>query len=166
MNTAHWHLLLNHFPIISTIIGVLILVAGYLTKAIMVKRTALGVFIFGGLIAIPAFLTGEGAEEVVEDLPGVGKAIIEQHESIASVYLWAILVLGLAALFTLIMEFSKKRNHQKVAAWFYGFTLIIALGCIVLSQQVGNSGGEIRHSEIRSSQSTPPPTGGGQHDDD
>lgn len=152
MNTAHWHLLLNHFPIISTILGILIMVAGYIAKNQAVKRTSLGVFIFGGLISIPAFLTGEGAEDTVENLPGVGKALIEQHESIATFYLWAISILALAALFTLVIEFTKQRNSKKVTAWFYGFTFVMALACIIISQQVGNSGGKIRHTEIRSSQ--------------
>jgi hypothetical protein len=57
MNTVHWHLLLNHLPIIGGIIGMGILVAGFVLKNNpIVKRTALGVFVFSAVFAIPAFL--------------------------------------------------------------------------------------------------------------
>ncbi len=71
MNQAHFHLILNHLPILGILFGLIILTGGFLTKNAAVKRTALGMFVLSAIFAIPAYLTGEGAEEVVENLPGV-----------------------------------------------------------------------------------------------
>ena len=66
MNEAHLHLTFNHLPIIIPIIGLLIMIGGILLKSEVIKRTAYAVFILGALATIPAFASGEGAEEIAE----------------------------------------------------------------------------------------------------
>lgn len=150
MNTAHWHLLLNHLPIVGTIIGTLILVAGFIFKNnSTIKQTALGVFVFSALCAIPAYLTGEGAEEVVEKLPGVTENIIESHEDLGKIFLIVVGTLGMLSLVT----FFSERFKSKAASVLYVAILITALGTSVFAKQVGTSGGEIRHTEIGSNAS-------------
>ena len=77
MNDAHLHLVLNHLPIILPAIGLLIMMGGILFSSEIVKRTAYFVFILGAITAFAAFSTGEGAEEVVEKLPGVNEKLIK-----------------------------------------------------------------------------------------
>jgi uncharacterized membrane protein len=144
MNGAHWHLVLNHLPIVGTLLGSLILIAGYLVKNNVVKQTALAVFVFSALLAVPAFLTGEEAEEIVERIPGVNETIIEEHEESASIYIWIIGSLGVLSLITLYADKSK-RSFAKL---LYGITLVMAVSTAVISQRLGTTGGEIRHSEI------------------
>ena len=145
MNQAHLHLLLNHLPILGTLFGLLILTAGYIFKNISVKKTALGLFVLSAVMAIPAYLTGEGAEEIVENLPGVSESLMEEHEELANIFLWVVGVLGLVALGT----FYADSNGKKITPILYAITLVSAIGAMVFAQQVGTSGGEIRHSEIR-----------------
>ncbi len=83
MNQAHFHLLLNHAPIIGPAFGIAVLLAGFIFKSDPVKRAALGIFVLAALLAIPAFLTGEGAEEIVEKLPGVNETLMETHEDVS-----------------------------------------------------------------------------------
>ena len=146
MNQAHLHLIVNHLPIVGLLLGILILVAGMLLKNNTVKKTALGVFVFAALCAIPAYLTGEGAEETVENLAGVGEDMMETHEELANIFLWIAIALGGLALFT----FWTDRAQKKSASTLYVLTLIAALGAMVFAQRVGTSGGNIRHTEIRS----------------
>ncbi|MBX7243146.1 MAG: hypothetical protein K1X92_15485 [Bacteroidia bacterium] len=146
MNQAHLHLIFNHLPIIGTLIGILTLLAGFVLKSSAVKRTALGIFIFAALTAIPSMLTGEGAEEVVETLPGVSENLIEAHEELASIFIWVVSALGILSLITLIFDLAAKNLKQIL----YFLTLVLALGAMILGQKVGTSGGEIRHTEIRS----------------
>lgn len=148
MNTAHWHLILNHVPVVGIIIGVLILVAGFVLKNITIRQTALGVFVFAALFAVPAYLTGEGAEEVVEKMPGVTEAAIESHEDIGKVFLIMAITLGLLSLFTFFAGLRKVR----MAAGMYILVLLVAIITGVFAKQLGTSGGEIRHTEIRSAQ--------------
>ncbi len=145
MNQAHLHLVLNHLPILGALFGTLVLVGGFSLKLEIVKRTGLGLFIFAALSAIPAFLTGEGAEEVVEGLPGVGENMIERHEDLANYFLWSVIGLGILAL----AAFYASLRAWKMSSLLVMLTLAVALGTMVLAQQTGTTGGEIRHTEIR-----------------
>ncbi len=51
MNEAHLHLVVNHFPIIGTILGLGILVVGLLLKNNSVKNTAFFLFIVAAIFA-------------------------------------------------------------------------------------------------------------------
>lgn len=146
MNQAHLHLLLNHLPILGTLFGLLILAGGFILKNDGVKRTALGLFVLSGILAIPAYLTGEGAEEMVENLPGVTENLIEAHEDMANIFLWMVGALGVFSLATFYADIKSK----KVGSALYAITFVAALGSMVYAQRVGSSGGEIRHTEIRS----------------
>lgn len=145
MNEAHLHLILNHFPSIGITIGLLVLIAGYLLKNPQVKATSLGIFIFSALAAIAANATGEGAEEIVERIPGISESIIHEHEEFAEQFLTLALILGGAALITLLLQWRK----IKFATYGYILVLILAISCLVSAYYVGVTGGEIRHTEIR-----------------
>ena len=67
MNSAHFHLVVNHLPIIFPIAGLIVLAIGIGFKTEMVKRTAYFLFTIGAVSAAMAMNSGEGAEEVVEE---------------------------------------------------------------------------------------------------
>ncbi len=146
MNQAHLHLLFNHLPILGTLFGLLILAGGYVLKNNTVKRTALGIFVLSALCVIPAYLTGEGAEEITESLPGVTENFIEAHENMANIFLGMAGALGLLSLVTFFTDLKMK----KIAPILYAITLIVAVGTMFFAQQTGSSGGKIRHTEIQS----------------
>ncbi|MCB9348133.1 MAG: hypothetical protein H6573_11595 [Lewinellaceae bacterium] len=146
MNQAHVHLLLTHLPIVGSLLGVLVLLAGFAFRSEPVKRTTFGLFLFAALAAIPTFLTGEGAEEVVENLPGVQESLIGRHEDILSIFIWLISGLGLLSLATLAASF--KSNSLSKA--LYAVTLVVSLAAMGVATQVGATGGQIRHTEIGS----------------
>lgn len=145
MNQAHLHLLLNHLPILGVVFGLLILVGGYLLKNKTVAQTALGLFILSALCAIPAYLTGEGAEEMVENLPGVSESLIGKHEDLANIFLGVVGLLGVLSLSTLLADLKSNKNTPIL----YAATFAAALGAMAFAQQVGSIGGQIRHTEIR-----------------
>lgn len=145
MNDAHLHLLVNHFPIIGTIFGFGILIAGIIFKNNAVKNVSYVIFIVTAIFAFIAMSTGEGAEEIVEDIPNIGKQIIHEHEEIAEKLAVVLYVLGAVSLFGL---YANLKNHSKAKLTSY-LALVIAIIGIVLTKSVGTSGGEIRHTEIR-----------------
>lgn len=145
MNDAHLHMVVNHFPIIGTILGLGILIAGLFLKNKSVQHTAYVLFTIAAIFGLLSMNTGEGAEEMVEDLPNVGKQIIHEHEEIAEKFVILLYLTGAVALLSLFMSI---KNHAKANFFAYA-TLILAIGTAVLSKNVGTSGGEIRHTEIR-----------------
>ena len=145
MNDAHLHMVVNHFPIIGTILGAGILLTGILFKNNTVKNVAYVLFVVAAVFAAVSMATGEGAEEMVEGMPTVGHDIIHEHEEIAEKLALSLYVLGVVSLFGLYANI-KKISQAKLAAIL---TLVISVIAIYFAQLTGTTGGEIRHTEIR-----------------
>ncbi|MBE0424059.1 MAG: hypothetical protein IBX66_08990 [Lutibacter sp.] len=162
MNEAHFHLVVNHLPIVGILIGLLVLVTGFLLKKSEVKIMALGIFVFSALASMAAFYSGEGAEEIVENIPGISETLINQHEEVAELFFTVILILGGISLVMMFLEINKSKFSK------YGFILVIllALAAGVLAKNVGTTGGEIRHTEIRNDANLIQIQSEGEHDDD
>ncbi len=160
MDSTHWHLILNHFPIIGTILGTGIMAYGYFTQSEPTKKAALLTWVVMALIAIPVFLTGEPAEESVENLAGVSEVIIEQHEEAAELALWVMEALGLLSL---LAFFIRGEGSRKAVV---GATFALSLATFGLMAYTGYLGGQIRHTEIRSGAAAQTPTEQGSEKDD
>jgi len=52
MNGAHWHLVVNHLPIIFPVVGVIVMITGHISKSEAIKRTAFMIYLFGPLATI------------------------------------------------------------------------------------------------------------------
>ena len=141
MNEAHLHMVVNHFPIIGLFFGIGILSFGILKKQTILINTAYVMFIICMIMAKATMMTGEGAEEIVEEL-GISHDIIHIHEEIAETFMKVLYGLGILAILGLIVNFKK----QAKAAIVSYIVLILAIGAAVLSKNVGTSGGEIRHT--------------------
>jgi uncharacterized membrane protein len=137
--------MVNHFPIIGTIFGLGILLAGIIFKNNAVINVSYVIFIVTAIFAYIAISTGEGAEEIVEDMPNVGKQIIHEHEEFAEKLALVLYLLGAVSLFGL---YANLKNYSKAKLITY-LTLVISIVGVVLAKSVGTSGGEIRHTEIR-----------------
>lgn len=146
MNVTHLHLILNHLPVLGTAFGLGILALGLWTRSEDIKRLALLLFAATALLAIPAYLTGEPAEDAVKGLAGVAGGLIERHEEAAGAALGGVLALGALAGIGLAV-FRRKRP---VATWFGATSLLGALVVSSLMAWTANLGGQIRHPEIRS----------------
>lgn len=149
MNDAHLHMVVNHFPIIGTILGLGILIAGIFLKNNSVKNTAYFLFIVAALFAFASMATGDGAEEMVEDMPNIGKKIIHEHEEMAEKLAIVLYLLGIVSIVGL---YTNIKNHAKSNLVSY-LIMTIAAVAVFLAQQTGTSGGEIRHTEIRANAS-------------
>ena len=145
MNNAHLHLVVNHLPIIFPFVGIIILLIGVFTKSEVSKRNAYLIFILGAIASIAAMATGEGAEEGVENISGVSESLIKTHEEAAELFAGFSYLLGGISLIGLLSSFK----NFTFSKFFPFLTLIVAVTAIYFAQKAGNTGGEIRHTEIR-----------------
>jgi len=145
MNAAHFHLVVNHLPIIFPIVGIIVLLTGLLIKSDPVKRTAYLIFIIGSLASVAAMVSGEGAEDVVKNISGVTESFIERHEEKAKLFSILTYFLGGLSLIGLWVNFRQKSFSNIIAI----AVLIFAFVVIYFGKLTGTSGGEIRHTEIR-----------------
>ena len=148
MNQAHFHLMVNHLPIIFPIVGTIVLFGGFMLRSEIIKRVAYTIFIFGAIATFPAFLSGEGAEEVVENLAGVSESFIEPHEDIAKIFALLSYTLGAFSILALWSNWQQKSFKGIVSM----VVLILSIVVLYFGKVTGTTGGEIRHTEIRANQ--------------
>ena len=146
MSQAHMHLLITHLPIYGSILGSIVLAYGLWTKSNHTKIAAYTVFIISSIGAGIAYLTGEAAEEKVEDIQGVAKKMIEEHEEFALIALVSLIILGLASIVGLFLTL-RKPPLAKTISWVILLISFISFGLVAWT---GYMGGQIRHTEINS----------------
>jgi uncharacterized membrane protein len=151
MNGAHWHLVVNHLPIIFPFVGAIVMIVGLVSKSEAVKRTSLMIFVLGALACVAAMSTGEGAEEVAENIAGVTENYIKTHEEAAETFALLSYVLGGISLVGLWASFKQKTFSSILTL----STLTLSFVVLFFAKQTGTTGGEIRHTEIRTGAALP-----------
>lgn len=151
MNAAHFHLVVNHLPIIFPVVGVIAMFVGLISKSEAVKRTAYLIFSIGALTSIAAMTSGEGAEEVVENIGGISENYIETHEDAAKIFSLLTYLLGGLSLVALWASFKQKAFSASIGIATLAFALVV----IFFGAKTGTTGGEIRHTEIRENNAAP-----------
>jgi hypothetical protein len=148
MDLTHIHLLLNHFPTIGYIIGGGLFLLALIVRSDDLKRASLVVLLGISLLAIPAYMSGNGAETAIKSLPGISKSLIGAHESAALV--------GIA-----LMEFTgafawlglwQFRRLARIPTWNLAVIAILTVVSVGVIARASNLGGEIRHAEIRAAE--------------
>lgn len=146
MNGAQLHLLVNHVPVLGVAFAAALTAAGFVRRSEELKRAGLAAFVLAGLAALPAYWSGEGAEEAVEHLPGVLDPLIHAHEEAAEKALAGALVLAAAASAALIHD----RKTRSAAARWAAPVLALSLPVLALLGYAAHLGGLVRHTELRS----------------
>ena len=159
MDQVHIHLLITHLPIFGSILGGFVLAHGIWSKSDQTKIAAYNVLIISSIGAGIAYLTGEGAEEAVEDIQGVAKTMIERHEDFAMFALVGLIAAGVISIVGLYLTIKKSSLAHMISI----LTLLVTLISFGLVARTGYLGGQLRHTEI----STASPTqDGGEEDSD
>ena len=161
MNQTHIHLLVTHLPIFGSILGGLVLAHGIWTKSNPTKTAAYYIFILAAMGAGISYLTGEPAEETVENITGISKNMIEEHEDFAVYALISFILLGVTSLVGLILNLKKSTLTNSFAT----LILFISLISFGLVGWTGYLGGQIRHTEINGVTAIQQPDGESEDDD-
>ena len=143
-NGPQVHLMVNHFPIVGFILLTPILALVAWRGDARLRQLALIATVVVSLFVLPAFWTGEPAEEGVEHIPGVSEKDIHEHEEAAETALTLSLVTGALALVGLLAS-KKKPSYLPLAV---KVSLLSAAVTSVFMANVGHEGGKIRHPEI------------------
>lgn len=151
MSLVHLHLLLNHVPVVGTLIALLLFATALLLRETVSTKFALAFTAGLAVVALAVYFTGGPAEDAVEKLAGVTERSIERHEEAAELATIAMGALGALCLIALAV-FRAKRPPRWVA-------LAGLLGTIAVSALMGwtaNLGGQIRHTEIQGASNQQP----------
>lgn len=160
MAPVYIHLLLNHAPIVGLFVAILVLAWAVLRNKEELLSTGLIFVMLMSFSAFPVFLSGNAAEDSVENIAGISEAAIEEHEDAGAFSLWTAGMAFAMAGYAFVGLKRGKPNARKLS--------MMALGLSVLAfatmSWVGYTGGEIRHPELSGqAQQTAPPSAG-DHD--
>lgn len=154
LNAAHLHIMFNHFPIVGVFVGTGLLTLWLLWRREGLVPAGLWTLVGSGVAAVPVYLLGLEAEDVVETMRGITETSIERHEEAALWALIGLLVLGAAAAWALWRRSrSTLRRRTVVGIW------ILALVVSGITAWTAERGGEIHHPEIRPGWQRPADTG-------
>ena len=147
MNDAHLHLVVNHFPIIGTVFGLGILIFGLILNNNATKNVAYVLFIASAILAFLSIKTGGAAAHMVTEMPNLSieKEVIHTHAELAGTFAIVCYLLGLVSLVGLYLNIKNNPKAKLVSF----LVLTIAAICTFLGKEVATSGGEVRHTEIR-----------------
>jgi hypothetical protein len=148
-NPAHWHLMLNHIPVLGPFFLALLLTIALVKRSRELARVTLGLTLLFPIATYVVTQTGEQAEHYVEDLTWFDKDRVHDHEERGEAALIASGVAGALALIALWV--SRKGVELKPA-----MTLLVLLAILVAAGMMALAaldGGTIRHEELR------PPSG-------
>ena len=150
MNFPHLHLLLNHFPIIGTLVGLGLLLLSLVGTNQDLRRASLIIFPAMALLSILTFFSGTGAQGAIKNLPGVSQALIQRHQGAAML---ALLFMEITGAFSLVALWRSQGESSPVQwNWSFSAVLLFSIVTLGLMARVGTTGGDIRHPEIASGQ--------------
>ena len=67
MTLSHLHLVLNHVPVIGSVIAFGLLLLAVLRRSADLRRAALEIVVLVGLFSLPAYLSGAGGQNEIAD---------------------------------------------------------------------------------------------------
>ncbi|MBX7157621.1 MAG: hypothetical protein K1X66_04460 [Verrucomicrobiae bacterium] len=146
----HWHIILNHIPILGLGFSLFPLIWSLIKKDYLSLRWGLFLVLISTLLTPVIVETGESAEDRLPNTPGVlwdhtAKEQFEIHEKRAEISAYFFYTVFALALVTWFVSASKKKFtflFASVTACFVSISLILAIW-------TADAGGKIRHPEFR-----------------
>jgi hypothetical protein len=138
VNLAHLHLLLNHVPTIGFGFGIGLLAASLIRASADLRRASYVVFFGVALVAIPAYLSGNAAEFILETERELPDDVVTAHQNAAMLALIPMEIVGL-------MGWLALRQFRR---WHQPAVLALSIVAFLLMARAANIGGQIRHPEI------------------
>lgn len=143
MDWTHLHLALNHIPVLGPPFLLIVLLWSWARGEARTLRFCLTLFVVLAALSIAIKFTGDLAAE--KAIPGIERSWIEHHEQTADQASTGVFLMGLAAGLALWLS----RKGRTAPSWSIISIVILALATLVLMARTANSGGQIRHPEIR-----------------
>jgi hypothetical protein len=145
MNAPHWHLAINHLPVVGVFLVMLLLGYALVRGRGELYGVSLGALVLLALATVPVFFTGRSADEALMEFPDVDDKLVHLHEAAANLAFIGVGILGVVALAALWFGRKAPQISRGMAAIVFALSLLET----ALMGRAANLGGNIRHPEIR-----------------
>lgn len=157
MNGAYLHLLVNHFPVVLSVVGTGMIILALILKRDSLWRFGLACIALAGLGAIAAFFSGRAAEEVMRRVWYVQRATIGEHEEAGETALWVTLIAAIVCTYALWRASNRPApGATAFPGWLRVLSVLAALASAGTTSYAAWLGGKIVHGSPALAQ---PPAG-------
>lgn len=138
MDWEYLHLVSHPFPIVLSIVGSLTGLVGWAAGRESLERYGLVSLLVAGAMAIPSYVTGITAGDIVTERTFVQPGIVQDHRTWAT---WAAILLVTCAIFAAFSMTQPKDARLR------RFVLLLGLAAAALTGFASVRGGKIVHGE-------------------
>jgi len=139
------HLRLNHLPVVSVLWTLPFLIVALVRPSRTGFLRAHAFVVVLALLTAGAYLTGEGAEEKIEHLPGVVESAIEAHQDAALITFTISIVAGVVGLFGCWAARGNRLGLAKRLCWVAVLVVAFETGALL---NTAHRGGLIHRPEL------------------
>jgi uncharacterized membrane protein len=146
MPTLTWpyvHLLINHFPVVLTVVALVASLAALLTNRRALWLNAMAMLTAAGLMVYPVHFTGDQADHALRDPWYIKEGVIDAHDDAAGIAMFIILAAGAIAAYGWWR--ALKRRDEIIPSWVRAAVLIGALAGFGSVAWAAYLGGKIIH---------------------
>ena len=157
MNWPYIHTLINHFPIILSVVGTAVLLLALITRRRGVWLYAVATLTMAGVSAYPAFYTGGAASHALRGTWYIVPAMVKEHDGAATFALLSLLITGIVSAVAW-WRMLKGFTEVTPANWLKVVLVLLALWNVSVVVRTAYLGGQIVHDSPKLA-SPPAPTG-------
>lgn len=150
---GYLHVLINHLPIIGTVVGLFGLVIALFLRSRIALVPALAIVLLSGISAWPVYVTGSNAyRPIMKISDDPGRAWLDEHMDRADHTTWVFYAMaGIAA-----VALAAPVKWPKSAIPLGIATALAAIAGTITGGYIAQAGGLVRHVEFRVPGQTPP----------
>ncbi|HJP85404.1 MAG TPA: hypothetical protein VJ852_05410 [Gemmatimonadaceae bacterium] len=137
------HLLINHFPVVLSVVALGTAILALLVRRRGVWQTAMAALTVAGVFIYPVHFTGDEAGDALEHTWYIKRTVVDAHDKAAGIAMWIILIAGAFAAYSWWR--SLKRPQEILPAWMRSGILIGALAAVASVTYTAYLGGKIIH---------------------
>lgn len=155
INWPYVHLLVNHFPIILSVIGVSAAIVAEILHRRGIWLYATASLVLAGLFAIPTDITGDQAGDVMRRAWYVSRQAVAAHDDAAGWTLWVLIIGGIIAAYA-FWRLVRAPEVYPLPLWLRALVIVAAVIGLATVVRTSLLGGRIVHDSPVLTASPPP----------
>lgn len=144
MNWPYIHIMINHFPIILTVVGSAVLALALIVRQRALWLYALATLTLAGLAIYPVYFTGDLASDAVEHTWYIVKSAVDEHDLAAGFALACTLLAGAASAYTW-WRMVRREPTTLPPVWLRVVLAVLAAFAVSTVIRTAYLGGQIVH---------------------
>ncbi len=148
MNWPYLHLTINHSVIMFGALGVVAVILALVVRRRSVWLYAVATMTIAGASAVPTFISGDEAAEMINDTPELRRVVssdtVHDHEESAELTLWIAIAAGIASLYAW-WRAARRREEEVPPVWLRSAVGLLAIASAVGITITAELGGRVAH---------------------